>query len=279
MSEIDGSDIDFSAWRTFEHTGWEGAAGAYADRFGPVTRTAVEPLLDAARVTAGAQVLDVACGPGYAAAGAGARGAFVIGVDFSERMIERAWWTYPAIQFRKADAEALPFSDAIFDAVVTNFGLLHFGNPDKALSEAHRVLVSGGRVAFTVWRVDDPAQGFGLIYDAIQRYADLSSVPMPSGAPYARFADPSEARRTLEEVGYTDVESRTVALNWRLDDSEELYDALIHGAVRTAAILRSQTEAAQMHIRQHFRDGLSPFRARGAIEFPMPVALTSAARR
>src|SRR5262249_56363460 len=108
-------------------------------------------------------VLDVATGPGYVAAAAVRRGASVVAVDFSEAMLAEARRHHPAIDFRSGDAEALPFPDASFDAVVMSFGLLHLARPDQALAEAHRVLRPRGRLAFTVWDRPEQAAPFGLV--------------------------------------------------------------------------------------------------------------------
>jgi cyclopropane fatty-acyl-phospholipid synthase-like methyltransferase len=62
------SDIDPAAFRQFEHEGWQQVASRYNDSFAPVTTQSVESLLDAAHVRKGTRLLDVACGPGYAAA-------------------------------------------------------------------------------------------------------------------------------------------------------------------------------------------------------------------
>src|SRR5229473_5416449 len=109
------------AFHAFEHAGWQGAARGYDDAFGSLTRQAIDPLLDAAQARSGARVLDVASGPGYVAAAATARGASVTGVDFSLAMVRLARAQNPGVKFRKGNAEALPFRDGFFDAVVMNF--------------------------------------------------------------------------------------------------------------------------------------------------------------
>ncbi len=147
--------IDPSAFHDFEQAGWERAAEHYGDAFGSVTVQTADALLDAVAAAAGARLLDVATGPGFIAGAAAARGADVVGLDFSAAMIEEARRRHPAITFREGDAEALPFEVASFDAVVMNFGLLHLARPDAALAEAHRVLGAGGRYAFTVWASPD----------------------------------------------------------------------------------------------------------------------------
>src|SRR5207253_5020018 len=132
------------------------------DRRSEVTTYPVPAFLAAAHVAAGTTFLDVACGPGYAAAVAASRGARAIGIDFSSEMVEEARRRYAGVEFREGDAEDLPFPGSSFDAVVLNFGMLHLGRPEKALAEAHRVLRAGGRVAFTVWDTPDKAIAFGI---------------------------------------------------------------------------------------------------------------------
>ena len=70
-------------------------------------------------------MLDVATGPGYAAALAAERGAEVVAVDLSREMLDLAAELHPEIEFRQADANALPFEDATFDAVVSNLLMPH----------------------------------------------------------------------------------------------------------------------------------------------------------
>ena len=155
--------VDPSAFRAFEHTGWEKIPLQYHDAFGDLTTQAIQPLLDAVDVRRGVRVLDVATGPGYVAAAAAQCGASVVGVDFSAAMVAAARRHHPLVAFQEGDAEALPFADSCFDAVVMNFGLLHLGRPEQALAEALRVLRAGGKVGFTVWAKPEEVVGFGAV--------------------------------------------------------------------------------------------------------------------
>src|SRR5262249_17897865 len=101
-------------------------------------------MLDAARVTRGSTVLDVATGAGYVAAAAARRGAHPIGMDFVQAQVELARSLYPHIKFRQGDAENLPFDEKSFDAVVVGFGFMHLPHPEQAFAEAYRVLKHGG---------------------------------------------------------------------------------------------------------------------------------------
>ena len=136
---------DAPSFKELERHGWGAKAGDYDAFAGQITIGAVDPLLDATSVGAGTRLLDVASGPGYVAAGAAARGAQAIGVDFAANMVAEARHRFPGIDFREGDAENLTFDAGSFDAVTCGFGLLHIADPDKAIAEACRVLRPGGR--------------------------------------------------------------------------------------------------------------------------------------
>jgi ubiquinone/menaquinone biosynthesis C-methylase UbiE len=241
-----------SPFHAFERAGWESIPRTYQDGFGTLTTQAIGPLLDAAEVGPGVRLLDVATGPGYVAGAAAARGALVVGVDFSAPMLAEARRHHPAIDFRVGDAAALPFPDASFDRVVMSFGLLHLDRPDEALAEAHRVLHPGGRLAFTVWAKPEAAVGFGIVLDAIRRHGRLD-VPLPPGPPFFRFSDPEECRRVLLRVGFEAPVVRAVPQVWQLGSLDALFDIMRHGTVRTAGLLRAQTPEAQDAIRAEIR--------------------------
>jgi SAM-dependent methyltransferase len=271
-------DIDPAAFHDFEHTGWQRAAEHYGDAFGALTVQTAGPLLEAAGVVSGTRLLDVATGPGFIAAAASALGAEVIGLDFSAAMIADARRRQaPAITFREGDAEALPFEDASFDAVVMNFGLLHLARPDTAIAEARRVLRPGGRYAFTIWAVPELAVAFGMAQRALQALGRLD-VPLPEGPPFFRFSDAKECRRTLEGIGFSAVEVTTLALEWRLTSADAVFDALSRGGVRTAAVLRAQTPEALAAIRDAIRREVESYKRGDQFILPMPAVLASATR-
>jgi SAM-dependent methyltransferase len=179
--------LDPRSFTAFERTAHDRIAESYAEHFTPLTGLAVGPLLDAAAVQAGRRVLDVATGPGGAAAAAQARGAIVIGIDVSPGMVALAQQASPGVEFRVAEVVTLPFPDTQFDAVICNFGLGHFPEPEAALTECVRVLAPGGMLAFSWW--DQPARQRvqGLFRDAIAELALAPSPDVPQGHDTLRF--------------------------------------------------------------------------------------------
>ena len=265
----DGSN----AFYEFERTGWERVAGDYHRYFAALTTRFIDPLLDAGGVKAGSRVLDVATGPGYVAAAAARRGAEVEGIDFAEAAVALARQRHPAISFQTGSAEKLPFPDALFDAVVMNFGLLHVSQPELALAEAYRVLRSGGRVAFTVWGDPNTCLGFKIILNAIAAHGAMD-VPLPEGPPFFRFSDPIESKRVLTEDGFRDSTVEEIHVDWEMQDADVLFETFLYGAVRTGALLQAQKPEALAAIRIAVREAVMAFDEAGSIRLPMAAVLS-----
>ena len=131
------------------------AATEYEDFFVPALfRDWPWRMIEAARIEPGHRVLDVACGTGIVARTAiervGSDGR-IAGVDINAGMLSVAARLAPAIEWRRGPAEALPYPDDSFDAVVCQFGLMFFADRRQALVEMLRVLAPGGHLAVSVW--------------------------------------------------------------------------------------------------------------------------------
>ena len=98
-------------------------------------------------VSPGDRVLDACCGTGDLALAAARRGGTVTGLDFSERMLERARAKAPALEWVQGDLLALSFDRESFDAATVGFGVRNVADLDAGLRELRRVLHPGGRLA------------------------------------------------------------------------------------------------------------------------------------
>ena len=268
---------DPNAFHEFERAGWERASEHYSDAFASLTIRTVDALLDAAHVSPGTRLLDVATGPGLVAAAGAARGATVVGLDFSRAMIAEARRRHPSIVFRDGDAQALPFDADSFDAVVMNFALLHLARPEAAVAEAHRVLRRRGRYALTVWAGPEQAVGFGMVLEAVKAHGN-PNVPLPEGPPFFRFSAAEEFEKVLSRAGFSEIDVRTLPLRWRLGSADAVFEAVARGGVRTAALLRAQTPEALAAIRAAVRRGVEAYAKGDAFLVPMPAVLASATR-
>lgn len=261
-------------FRSFELAGWQEIPAGYHDAFGPLTSQAIEPLLDAVRLKKGQSFLDIASGPGYVAAAAAKRGATVLGIDFSAAMVAHAQRLHPGVEFRDGDAEALPCGNGLFDAAVMNFGILHLGQPEKALLEAYRVLRTGGRFAFSVWARPEETIGFGIVLHAVELHGE-PRVELPDGPPFFRYSEADECKRGLLVAGFESPSVIKVQQLWRLPAGDGLFNAMKDSTVRTAGLLRAQKPSVLEKIREEMRGALAKYTKGDLVELPMPAWVAS----
>jgi len=143
------------------------AADYYEENFVPALfRDRTGPLLDLAEVSAGDTVLDVGCGTGILARDAWRRlsgNGAVTGIDRNDGMIATARRVAPDIDWQIGQAEALPFADASFDHVISQFALMFFENRMEGLAEMWRVTKPGGRLTVAVWDKLENTPGYAAM--------------------------------------------------------------------------------------------------------------------
>ena len=160
----------------------------------------------------GDRVLDACCGTGDLAIEAERRGGRVVGLDFSERMLERARRKSGTIEWVQGDALALPFADGEFDAATVGFGVRNLEDLERGLAELGRVLRPGGRIA--VLEITRPR---GLLRPFFRLWFDvlvpLAGKMLPGGKAYTylpasvrRFPGPEDLSALLERAGFGDVQ-------------------------------------------------------------------------
>jgi demethylmenaquinone methyltransferase / 2-methoxy-6-polyprenyl-1,4-benzoquinol methylase len=166
----------------------------------------------------GDRVLDACCGTGDLAIAAKRRpGTEVTGLDFSERMLERARRKEPAIEWVEGDMLALPFDDASFDAATVGFGVRNVSDLAAGLRELRRVLRPGGRVG--ILEITTPRGALAPFYRLwFDRIVPLLGKVLPGGAAYTylpasvrRFPPPEELAELLEASGFGAVRFRLFA--------------------------------------------------------------------
>jgi SAM-dependent methyltransferase len=257
-----------------ELAGWSAKADTYGDYAGKITAQIAEALLDAAGVRAGTLLLDVACGPGYLSGAAVQRGARVTGIDFAPSMVREAKGSVPSAEFREGNAEALQFEPDSFDALVCGFGLGHFPEPDKALSEAFRVLRRRGRGAFSWWCAPDTHEFFALVLGAVKTHGSLD-VPLPPAPPMFRFSDPAECARSLGAVGFEDVHVQEHAPAHEFSSPDDVLDLIYKSSVRTAMVLELQSKEARERIHEAILAGVREYERDGAFRIGWPALVMS----
>ena len=264
---------DSEAFKNFEHQGWETVSSGYEQHFARLTGQAVPATLEAVGLTKGMRLLDVCTGPAMLAGAAVEQGADVIGLDFSDEAIDIARRNVPQAEFRQGDAQDLPFEDNSFDAVVCGYGVIHVPEPEKALSEVHRVLRSGGRFATSVWEAPKPTNGLGLLFGSIKNHGSLD-VPLPHGPDIFQFSDDEKMTSAFRHTGFSEITVQTIGQVWDFDEPLGLVNAVMEGMVRARGLLLAQTDSARGAIAEAVRQGMEQYRsAKGDYRVPMPAVL------
>jgi demethylmenaquinone methyltransferase / 2-methoxy-6-polyprenyl-1,4-benzoquinol methylase len=170
-----------------------------------------------AAVRPGDRVLDACCGTGDLAVEGARAGGKVTGLDFSERMLERARRKAPALEWVRGDLLELPFEDASFEAATVGFGVRNVADLEQAVGELRRVLVPGGRLA--ILEITQPRGVLAPFYRLwFDRIVPLFGRVLPGGSAYTylpasvrRFPGPDELAELLRGRGFGAVEYRLLA--------------------------------------------------------------------
>ncbi|MHC5004416.1 MAG: class I SAM-dependent methyltransferase [Planctomycetota bacterium] len=261
--------IDAEIVHEYEHETWTRCAATYLDHFAGLTCETIPMLREAAGVRPGRTVLDVGCGPGHVAGALSAGGAAVTGIDFSARMIEVARLHCPEATFVEANAEQLPFPDASFEAVVSNFVVHHLARPDVVFREVRRVLVPGGRFAFVVFERPEAQSSIGAFFEAVAAHHDLEA--LPHGPLFG--VDRTAYEPPLEASGLHDVRFETREIRWESDSVEPVVQAFMEWGNIDAL-----PEDVRRSIAATARENLEAYREGSTYSFPHVVLLGVASK-
>lgn len=232
--------VDLVALKARQQGAW--SSGDYAV-IGTTLQIVGEQLCEAADLRSGWTVLDVAAGNGNATLAAARRGCAVVSTDYVpallERGRERAQAERLAVEFRQADAEALPFADASFDAVLSTFGVMFTPDQDKAAAEMLRVCRPGGRVGLANWT---PEGFIGQLFRTMAGH-----LPPPAGVRSPALWGTEARLAELFESGAADiaVTRRTFAFRYHSPEQWlEVFRTWYGPVLKAFAALEAPTQAA-----------------------------------
>lgn len=229
---------------------WGHAASDWAYLFEPYARDAIEHLFSSMDVGQGTDLLDIACGSGFAIARADRAGASTAGIDASTALIDIARRRAPDADLRAGDMFRLPWPDASFDVVTAVNGI--WGGCDNAVAEAHRVLRPGGRIGLTFW-------GPGHALELRDWFIALGSSTPSVGEEMMALANigaPGVVEAMLEGAGFIDVERTAAPSILEFPDQEIAWRALRSPGLVVPALrdvgeseLRERLMSAVEHLR------------------------------
>jgi enediyne biosynthesis protein CalE5 len=185
-------------------------------------------LQQAADWTPGSRVLDAGCGSGYPAfeaARAVQPDGQVVAIDLASDMIAVAAERARArrvdnIEFLEMDAEHLAFDEASFDSVITTYGLMFCPDPAQALTEGHRVLVEGGRLAVVTWDEARKSPFFTVIRDVAAAFFAFPE-PSPDEPHPFRLSSAEALAALMSRAGFSNVRIESLPMTFVCQSASE----------------------------------------------------------
>jgi len=234
-------------------------------------------LVEAAEITAGQRVLDVACGTGIVARTAADRAGAtpqMVGLDLNEAMLTVADRVRPDIEWRLGDAADLPFDDDAFDVVTCQAALMFFADRVQALREMARVVTADGTVAVHVPGRLAASDAYVALIEIAARHAGPDAVNLLSA--YFALGDTGELRRLFAESGLDVVDIKTRMSTLDLGS----VDQFVAAEVESTPLIERISDEVYTRIREDARVALEPFTApSGAVAIPIEGHAVSGCRR
>lgn len=269
------TQIHSDAFRDFERDAHSRIADSYNNLFAAVTDRAIAPLIDTAGVGKGTRLLDVAAGPGRPTRAAAERKALVTGCDLAPDMVALARRLNPGLAFDEAGADALPYADASYDAVVCAFGMGHFPQPERVIAEFAPVLARGGVTALSWWEDFARNRINGVFHEATARLGVSAPGEVPQGPPMDCFSDRGALAAFLTAAGFGQVHVNAVSFAYRLRDVDELWELAMGSFARASSIIRAQSQEIQRSIRAKVTAVTRPYLKADGLYIPVAFLVAS----
>lgn len=247
------------------------------------TRAVTDALVAVAGIAPGLRVLDVAGGTGdptmRLASLVGTAGR-VTCTDLTPAMLagaRRRVGSAERVAFASASAEALPFPDATFDAVVSRFGVMLFADPAAGVREMARVARPRGVVAAAVWGAPERNPYLAVPILAVARFARGVPPPDPNAPGVFRLAGPGQLAELFSAAGAEDVreERRAFVMEAALD-LDSFWSFLLRIAAPMRAMVATQPADVQRDIAAAVRDDVARYFGGGTMRFPAEMVLVCA---
>jgi SAM-dependent methyltransferase len=227
----------------------------HVGRYGPALAAA---LIERARVSAGARVLDVGCGPGALALALSAvvgKPELVAAVDPSDGYARACRTRVPGADVRVGTAEALPFETATFDAVLAQLVVNFMVDASSGVAEMRRVSRPGAVVAATVWDYAGKMRLLRSFWDAAIDVEGEPARALDEGK-RMRFCSTEELSRLWQDVGLVDVEVAPVVVSAAYRDFDDLWAPIETGVAPSGAFCMSLPPQRRAALRRRFAERL-----------------------
>lgn len=248
---------------------WSGGGRAY-DEISRNIANGIDHCVTRLNPARGERVADIGTGTGWASRMVVRRGAEVVGLDIAEGMLavarDIAREQNLAIDYRIGDAEALPFDDGAFDAVISTFGVMFAPDQQRAAVELARVCRGGGRIAIAAWTPNSHAVTFRQVMSPF-----MTPPPAPPPSPFV-WGTREWLSSTLGRDFRLGFEEGTVLS--RFPSIDGAWDIYATGFPPVIAVASALDAARRDALRQAFREWAEPFRTGLGITVPMDYLVT-----
>jgi ubiquinone/menaquinone biosynthesis C-methylase UbiE len=253
------------------------AAELYDELFLPALFNEWAPrVAELAEIKPGMRVLDVACGTGVlslVAADMAKPSGSVVGLDLNPGMLDVARRKASHIDWREASVETIPFENAAFDAVVSQFGLMFFDDKARALREMLRVLRPAGKMAVAVWDSLENVTGYSAAARLLSRlFGDSAAESLR--APYS-LGDIQTLAALFSDAGFPDITISTLEGTAHYPSIRYWMEADIRGWTLSETLDDTQFELLVSEGESAFSEFVNK---NGAVEFSSPAHIVTATK-